>query len=105
MLISWRRFLRFCRTVTAWLTEAAKDEHGPSDGYVLVIEATAPHHQRIARAISLGLMTNTIRLKTSLDVTFVDAESAKVWEQESKDCVIYRRQWSGQLDGNVMGRV
>ena len=88
---------------SAWLTEAARNEHGPAEGYVLVVEAEAPHHQRIAHAISLSFAHSARRLETSFDVTFVDSGAAQRWEEQGRDCTVFRREWRDQLADEAKG--
>lgn len=96
--------LSTCEDVaSAWLTEAAKDQDGPAEGYVLVVHAESIHHQRIANALSLAFANPEKCLQTTFDVTFVDSEAALKWEEQGRDCLVFRREWRDELADEAKG--
>ena len=82
------------QAIDAWLTEANVVEGSAPSRLVLVVAAENPHHERIARALTLSLSDIGKSLGMIVDVTFIEPGDAhEAWLIGSADCLIYRSAW------------
>lgn len=80
--------------IDAWLTECAEDDTGPASGYVVIVAAEKPYHERIARHLTIAFSEHLPRIEKVVDVTFVEpGETHDAWLSERRDCLIFRRAW------------
>lgn len=90
--------------IDAWLTESAEDDSGPAGGYVVVVAADAPHHERIARALTLALAEYAQELGKTVDVTFIaPGKTHDKWLIDHRESLIYRREWLSSLKSDIHG--
>lgn len=87
--------------IDAWLAEATDETGEPASGFVVVVAAEAPHHERIARSLTLALVDFGRSLQRTVDITFVEpGDVHNAWLAGNSDCLIYRRAWlPGQKSG------
>ena len=82
------------QALDAWLTECAEDDTGPASGYVVIVAAEKPFHERIARGLTGALSNHGPRIFKDVDVMFVEpGKTRDAWLSERRDCLIFRRSW------------
>lgn len=88
----------------AWLAEVTDETGEPTSGYVVAIAAEAPHHERIARSLTLALVDFGKSLGRTVDITFIEPGDAhNAWLEGNSDCLIYRRAWLPGLKSGIHG--
>lgn len=88
----------------AWLTEATDVTGQSASGYVVVVAAESPHHERIARSLTLALVEFGRSLERTVDITFVEpGDVHNAWLAGHADCLIYRRAWLAGLNSGIHG--
>lgn len=76
----------------AWLTEADDDERVSAIKYVVVVAAASPHHERIARSLTLALSDFGEPQGNVVDITFIEPGGTHhAWLKDNSGCLIYRR--------------
>jgi hypothetical protein len=88
----------------AWLAEGTNETGESTSGYVVVIAAEAPHHERIARSLTLALVEFGKSLGRTVDITFIEpGDVHNAWLEGQSDCLIYRRVWLPALKSGIHG--
>ncbi|WP_160171899.1 SseB family protein [Arenimonas donghaensis] len=78
--------------LNAWLTETDATELGAPVRYVIVVAAAKPHHERIARMLTLGLSDTFRSLDNIVDITFIEpGKNHATWLKIKADCLIFSR--------------
>lgn len=76
----------------AWLTEAEATELDAPVRYVIVVAAAKPHHERIARLLTLGLSDTFRSMDNIVDITSIEpGKDHATWLKSNADCLIYSR--------------
>lgn len=88
----------------AWLTEAEDEERLSTFKYVVVVAAQSPHHERIARSLTLALSDFGKSLGKIVDITFIEPGDAHTtWLKGNSDCLIYSRSWLPSIRSGIYG--
>ena len=92
------------QAIDAWLTEADVEEGSAPSRLVIVVAAEKPHHERIARTLTLSLSDFGKSLGMIVDVTFIEPGDAhEAWLKGNTDCLIYRRAWLPGIKSGLFG--
>lgn len=92
------------QAIDAWLTEANVVEGSAPSRLVLVVAAEKPHHERIARTLTLSLSDIGKTLGMIVDVTFIEPGDAhEAWLEGNADCLIYRSAWRLSITSGLYG--
>jgi hypothetical protein len=87
-----------------WLTEADDDERVSAIKYVVVIAAALPHHERIARSLTLALSDFGESLGRVVVITFIEPGATHdAWLTGNSSCLIYRRSWLPSVRSGIYG--
>lgn len=87
----------------ACLTETDDDERVSTTKYV-VVAAESPHHERIARSLTLALSDFGKPLGKIVDITFIEpGDTHNAWLESNSDCLIYRRLWLPSIRSGIYG--
>jgi hypothetical protein len=88
----------------AWLAEADDVGGASNTRYVVVIASETPHHERIARSLTLALSDLGRSFDKNLDITFIEpGEVHKAWLEGNSGCLIYRRAWLPSIRSGISG--
>lgn len=88
----------------AWLTEAVDDDGSAIARYVVVVAAESPHHERIARSVTLALSGLGKPVDKIVDIAFIEpGEVHEAWLEGNPDCLIYRRSWLPGIRSGLFG--
>lgn len=88
----------------AWLTETDDDEGISATKYVVVVAAESPHHERIARSLTLALSDFGESLGKVVDITFIEpGDTHDAWLTGNSSCLIYRRSWLPSIRSGIHG--
>lgn len=88
----------------AWLTEATDVAGEFASGYVVVVAAESPHHERIARSLTLALVDFGRSLGRTVDITFVEpGDVHNAWLAGNSNCLVYRRAWLPGFNSGIHG--
>ena len=92
------------QALDAWLTEPDTEEGTSPGRYVVVVAAEKPHHERIARTLTLSLSEIGKSLDMIVDITFIEPGDAhQAWLKDNSDCLIYRRAWLPSIQSGLHG--
>lgn len=89
----------------AWLTEAEVTEPGAVARYIVVVAAEKPHHERLARTITLDLSDVGPTLDAIVDIAFIEpGKEHASWLRDNAECLIYSRPRDLEFPSGFSGR-